>query len=148
MPVLREVIEVTAPIEGAFAYVADFSDAEDWDPGVISSTQVGEPTPPRVGTAYDVVVSFRGKQQTMRYVIAELDPPRRVVLRGTGKTVEAVDTVSFEALPSGTRITYEADLRLTGVAKLATPFLGRAFGEMAAKALAGLKRRLDAHTVA
>ena len=80
----------------------------------------------------------------MTYVTTEYRRPHRVVLRGEGPRVKAVDTIEFAAVPGGTRITYEADLRLTGLAILAAPFLGGAFNQMGKAALAGMKAWLGA----
>lgn len=43
----------------------------------------------------------------------------------------------------GTHLTYVADLRLTGLAKLAEPFLGGAFDAMGKRAVAGLEAWLS-----
>jgi len=146
MALLREVIEVPTPLPQAFDYVADFSNAQEWDPGVVSSRQAGEPTTPRIGAAYDLVVSFRGNQRSMRYVITELDRPSRIVLKGEGTKVDALDTIELQEHDGGTRVIYEADLRLKGVARVATPFLEGAFDEMGKRALAGMRNRLVALT--
>ncbi|MEX2274472.1 MAG: SRPBCC family protein [Actinomycetota bacterium] len=144
MALLREVIEVPTLLPEAFDYVADFSNAEDWDPGVVSSRQAGEPTAPRIGAAYDLVVRFRGNEQPMRYVITQLERPSRIVLKGEGTKVDAVDTIELQEYEGGTRVIYEADLHLKGVARVATPFLGSALDEMGKRALAGMRSRLAA----
>jgi hypothetical protein len=52
----------------------------------------------------------------------------------------ASDTIEFARLEGGgTRITYVADLRLTGLAKVVEPLLGPSFDEMGRRALAGMK---------
>ncbi len=142
MPVLREVIEVAAPLEKAFAYVSDFASAAEWDPGVNTATQVGD-GPVAVGTRYELEVDFRGRSLPMTCEVTALDPPRRVVLKGEGATVRAVDEITFEAIDSGTRIHYTADLKLKGLLRLAEPLLGGAFDKLAKKAMAGLKAALD-----
>ena len=146
MAVLREVIEVSGPAADAFDAVADFSSSERWDPGVVRAERVrdGSGDPSGVGAEYLVRVRFRGSEQDMTYVTTEYWRPHRVVLRGDGPRVKAVDTIEFAAVPGGTRITYEADLRLTGLATLAAPFLGGAFNQMGKAALAGMKAWLGA----
>ena len=141
MPVLREVIEVANEPEGAFDAVADFSSAEGWDPGVVSArrTKDGAPVPVGVGAEYDLTVTFRGQTSRMRYTTIRYERPRVVVLQGVGPNIKAVDTIAFEPTDAGTRIRYEADLRLTGVASLAGPFLSRSFDEMGRRALDGMR---------
>jgi hypothetical protein len=144
--VLREVIEVSGPAADAFDAVADFSSSERWDPGVVRAERVrdGSGDPSGVGAKYLVRVRFRGSEQDMTYVTTEYWRPHRVVLRGEGPRVKAVDTIEFAPVPGGTRITYEADLRLTGLATLAAPFLGGAFSRMGKAAIAGMKDWLGA----
>jgi carbon monoxide dehydrogenase subunit G len=138
----REVIEVPSPPERAFAYVADFTTAAAWDPGIVSSTRTGGDG--GVGTTYDVQALFRDKTLPFSYVVSELDPGRRIVLHGEGEKATSDDVISFEpALGGGTRITYEADLRLKGMLRVAEPFLGGTIRTMGEKALAGLREALS-----
>ena len=142
MTVLHEEIEIAQPPEVAFDAVADFSSAQGWDPGVVSAERVeeGRGDPSGVGARYRLVVSFRGSRSEMTYVTTEYDRPTRVVLEGDGPRLTARDTIGFEPTAAGgTRIRYEADLRLKGVAKLAEPALKGAFSEMGRKALAGMR---------
>ncbi len=37
---LHERIKTTLPIEAAFDYVADFANAQEWDPGVASARRI------------------------------------------------------------------------------------------------------------
>lgn len=146
MPVLRESIEVDHPIEAAFDAVADFANAEEWDPGVERSRLVGEGAEDAVGVgaAYDVRVTFRGSASDMRYRTTAYDRPRRVVLEGHGPRVRAIDTIEFEPLGDArTKIRYTADLRLTGLAVLASPLLRSTFDRLGKDALAGMEAWLS-----
>ncbi|MGZ4149277.1 MAG: SRPBCC family protein [Actinomycetota bacterium] len=142
MTVLRETIQIAQPPDEAFDAVADFSSSAGWDPGVMSAERIqeGRGDPSGVGARYRLEVSFRGSRSEMSYVTTEYERPTRVVLEGEGPRLTARDTIGFEATADGgTRILYEADLRLKGVAKLAAPALKGAFGEMGRKALAGMQ---------
>jgi carbon monoxide dehydrogenase subunit G len=142
MPVLRESIEVSQPPREAFDAVADFSSSARWDPGVVSAERVrdGRDSPVGVGAEYRVTVTFRGRESQMTYRTTRYDPPSAVVLEGTGPRIAAVDTIRFEPLDSGgTRIDYVADLRLTGVARIAEPFMRGSFDAMGSRALAGMR---------
>jgi len=146
MTVLREIIEVALPTDEAFEAVADFSSSEQWDPGVAKARRVkpGADAPSGVGAEYALTVTFRGKESEMIYRTTAYEPGRRVVLEGVGDKITAIDTIEFEpTASSSTRITYTADLRLIGAAKIAAPFLGGAFNEMGHKALAGMQAWLE-----
>lgn len=142
MTVLREQIDTTLPLERAFSFIADFANAERWDPGVATSERINT-GPLGVGARYQLGVRLSGKVAPMMYEITAYEPLRRVVLTGTGSGVAAVDDIRFEATEHGTRIDYVADIRLTGVMRLAAPFAGGAFAKIARGAREGMQRTLD-----
>ena len=145
MVVLREELEVDEPVEGAFAFVGDFANSAIWDPGVAESRNVtGGPL--GVGTRYDLTVVFGKRSLPMTYEVTVFDPPHRVVLRGTGSTVNAVDDIRFEPTPRGTKIRYTADLRLKGLMRVAEPLMRGRFQETGSQAIAGIKRAFEARS--
>ena len=137
----REQIEVPRPLPEAFAYVAEFSNAERWDPGIAESRKVGDASV-GTGTRFDVVALFRGKRIPFRYEVTAFEENRRLVLEGEGDNALSTDEIAFEASGDGTRITYEADLRMKGLYRVAEPFLRGTMAEMGRKALAGLQAEL------
>ena len=142
MSVLREIVDVSQEPEVVFDEVADFSNSAQWDPGVVAAKRVsdGESAPNGVGAVYRLTVTFRGRASEMTYRTVVYRRPDRVVLEGVGPRITATDTIEFARVDGGgTRITYVADLRLTGLAKVAEPFLARSFDEMGTRALAGMK---------
>jgi carbon monoxide dehydrogenase subunit G len=145
MTVLRKEIEVPLEPERAFDRIADFSTSAEWDPGVVSARRIreGTPAPSGVGAEYRLTVTFRGRESDMTYRTTEFRRPSRIVLEGEGPRIAATDTIGFEPSGSGTRISYVADLRLTGLAKIAEPFLGSAFEEMGDRALSGMRSWLS-----
>ena len=142
MAILREQINTALPLDRAFAFIADFANAAQWDPGVATSERSGT-GPVGVGARYRLGVRLRGKVSPMDYVITGFEPSRRVVVTGTGSGVEAVDDIRFEATETGTRIDYMADIRLKGLMRLAAPFAGGAFAKVARDARDGMQRTLD-----
>ena len=143
MTTLRETIQTPLAIEAAFAYVADFANSQEWDPGVASSDRV-DGGPVAVGARYRLQVTFNGRTLPMTYTVTEYDPPTHVILHGSGSRIEAIDRIDFASAPDGgTRLTYQADLRLGGILRLAEPFLGRAFDGIGKRAVAGMQRELD-----
>jgi carbon monoxide dehydrogenase subunit G len=142
MPRLHEVIETPLSPDVAFPFVADFANSSRWDPGVASSERLDQ-GPLGVGARYRLGVRMGGRVSPMEYTISVYEPGRRVVLTGIGSSVSAVDEVRFEPSGTGTHIDYTADIRLGGLLRLAQPFLGGAFRQIASKALAGMQRTLD-----
>ena len=119
---LRETIEVARPIDEVFAYVSNFGNAAQWDPGVAESRKAGA-GPIGVGTAFKLRVRFGPRSIPMEYAIREFDRPRRVLLEGKSDSVHALDDIGFVATPRGTRITYTADISLLGAFGIVEPLL-------------------------
>lgn len=124
-----------------FEYLADFSNAKEWDPSVKSAERLdtGEI---KVGSTFRLAVEFMGRTSELVYAITELEPPRLVTFSGENSAVTSLDTITFEPAADGTSVTYDADLQLKGPLKLADPLLAVAFKRIAENALAGLRRRL------
>lgn len=142
MAVLRERIEASLGIEEAFAFVADFANAERWDPGVAESVRLDD-GPPGVGARYRLGVRMGRRVAPMEYEITRFEAPNRVVLEGHGSGVRAVDDIRFIQTTTGTRIEYVADIRLQGLLRLLAPLAGGAFRRIAENARNGMQRTLD-----
>jgi carbon monoxide dehydrogenase subunit G len=138
---LTETAATTLPRETAFEYIGDFANVDQWDPGVVSATKSGSGEA-AVGASYDLVLSFGGQQLEMRYTITELVPGHRVALEGTGSRVRAFDVIEFNEYDDGTRITYTADIGLTGVARLFEPFMKGRLAKVGEDAGNGMRRWL------
>jgi carbon monoxide dehydrogenase subunit G len=147
MPILREQVTTALPIDDTFAFLADFANAQDWDPGVAASERIDD-GPVRVGSRFRLQVRMGRGVAPMEYRISRLEAPHRVVLEGTGNGVVATDDITFEPADGGTRIHYTADIRLTGLRRLLTPLAGGAFRAIAANARAGMDRALRARAAA
>ena len=140
---LSETIDTTLPIEAAFAYLADFANSQEWDPGVATAERIGI-EPVGVGSKYQLGVRVGNRVRPMEYTVSTFDPPRRVVLVGSGSGVSAVDTIEFARTTTGTRVDYTADINLLGVMRLVQPFIGGTFAKIARDAAGGIRHQLDA----
>lgn len=140
MDIVRTVT-VDQPIERVFDYLSDFTTTNEWDPGTVRTTrQVGQGG---VGTRYHNVSRFMGRDTELTYVVEELSPVKRFRLRGENQTVVAHDTMTFAATRAGgTTVTYRAEFRLKGLARLAAPFLAPAFKRLGDEAEVGLREAL------
>lgn len=138
----RREIEVEAEVDATFAYLSDFANAEEWDPGIVEAKQL-TPAPTAVGGRFEVVALFRGKRQRFEYVVTDFEEGRRVALRGEGEKALSDDVITVAAGEHGTRVVYEADLRLKGIYRVAEPFLGSTVERMGDAALDGLAARLS-----
>jgi len=123
----------------AFAWMADLRHLADWDPSIESSAQV-EGDGPGPGAEYDVSVQAAGGVRTMRYRVEEFEPAeRRLLAVSETPVLTSYDRISVEAVgEGGVAVTYDADLVMTGPAKLADPVVALGFRKMGDEAAAGL----------
>lgn len=136
---IRLTREVTGPrpAEEVFAYLSDFSTTTEWDPGSVRTTRLDGDG--GVGTRYHNVSRFNGRETELVYEVIERSPGM-IRLRGSNATVTAVDTITVDTVAAGTRVIYDAQFTFRGVARLAEPFLRRAFQRLADEAEEGLRR--------
>ncbi len=136
-------IDTRCSPQDVFAYMADVRHFAQWDPGVRRAALViGERPGP--GTAYDVEVHAGPGTMTLRYEVVEWDPPRRLVLRAETGTLRSIDEIRVDPSDIGATVTYDADLTLRGVARLANPLLALAFRRIGDRAARGLRNALEA----
>ena len=143
MPRLHETITTRLPLDETFAFIADFANSAQWDPGTATSERADDRAP-GPGATYRLGVRIGSQVAPMEYRITGWEPPTRVVLRGQGSGVDATDDIRFAATPDGTTVDYTADIRLTGWKRLLEPFAGGAFKRLAANAAAGMREALEA----
>ena len=140
MPHVVVRIPTTRPAAEVLDYMADFSHAPEWDPSVISATRL-DAGPLRVTSSFDLVVRSAGRSLPLRYQVTALDE-ERVTLTARTPTLESIDTLSVAPSAEGTVFTYDARLTLIGIWRVFNPFLAVMFRSLAAKAEAGIRRRL------
>ena len=133
-------IETALPVPAAFDYMAHLVHFEEWDPGVKGVTQVvGDRPGP--GAAYDVTVGGVGGDMTLRYVIVEFEPQRRVVARAETARIASLDIIGVAPAPGGALVTYEANLSFRGVLRFANPLMGPVISRIVRRAERGLRQR-------
>jgi len=135
-------IESTLPPDEAFAYMADFSNARVWDPGVSRAERV-EAGPIGPGSKFDLVARFSGRDVQLRYEIVAYDPPRRVVLEAWRPGFVSRDTITVAAAEHGCVVRYDARLEFSGVRRLFDPLAQRMLDRVGAEAERGMKEALN-----
>jgi hypothetical protein len=138
----RTTLDATASPEAAFDYLAEFSNAKHWDPGVVDGENL-DPGPVGPGSRFRLVARFLGRDVPLEYRVAELDRPRRVVLEAEDGAVRSVDEIRVAKVDGTTRVTYEADLRLRGpFGRVLDPLLALVFRRIGDRAAGGLRQAL------
>jgi len=126
----------------AFAYTADFSNIEHWDPGVVRSEKLGD-EPVGAGSRFDLEIRFGRGTVPMTYVITVFEPDERVVLVGDGEKLTALDEIRFSRHDNMTVIDYTADLTFHNYFRHLVRFMGPTLRKVGTRALDGLAARLD-----
>lgn len=125
-----------------FHYTADFSNIQNWDPGVVRSKKLTD-GPVGLGTEFDVEVKFGAGTTPMVYEITEYEPDSRVVLVGRGDKLEAVDEIRFDTQDNLTVIDYTADLTFHNYFRFLGPLISPAVEKVGSRALDGLVEALQ-----
>lgn len=132
MVTTERTFRVNVPVERARAYLRDFANAIDWDPGTVSCTQQGD-GPIGVGTKWDNVSEVFGRKTDLTYELTR-DDPSRIVFKGTNKTATSIDDITLTGVGEGALdLRYVSDVTFNGIAKVASPFLKIAFAKIAAQ---------------
>ena len=129
-------IDSTLSAEEAYAYMADFSNALEWDPSVTEATRSGD-------GAFDLVAKFGGRGVPLRYEVVSSDPPRSIVLEARKPSFTSRDTITVVSAPAGSTVHYDARLEFKGAGRILDPLMQLVFNRTGAKAAAGMRAALN-----
>lgn len=139
-------IQTPMSVEDAFAYMSDVRNFEQWDPGVVSVTQVaGDGVGP--DAAYDVLTSNGGRESLFRYRVTAYDSPVGYTIVGRKTPFTSTDVISVEQHNGGALVTYAADLDMPFPLSLADRWLQGVFDRIGDAAAAGLAEALGGEWV-
>jgi hypothetical protein len=138
---ITRTVKTTKSLQDVFAYMSDFTSTNDWDPATVKTTLISGDG--GVGSRYKNITEFNGRQTELEYVVTDFVDNKVVKLRGENKTLVAVDTMLFSEQDGTVYVTYDANFTFKGFAKLAEPFLKKAFKKLGDDAEVGLKKALS-----
>ena len=147
MAIYEATIPSAWPADDTFRYLARFSNAQEWDPGVLSGEAL-DPGPVRAGSRFRLVVPFAGRRLPLTYQVTEFsERDRRVVLDAASTLLRARDVITVRPAPLHGRpadghpaaVSYQAEVTLRGPLRLLDPVLSRGFGKVGDHAANGLR---------
>ena len=146
MASFRTTLTSDAPVATAFERLADFASVAEWDPGIVEA-HLTHGDAGQVGARYSVISQFGPRRIPLEYVIVTRedpggDRPGRVVLVADGGSFTSHDTITVVTGPQGTEVSYDAQLRLRGVARIMDLPLHLAFQLIGRQAESGLREEL------
>ena len=119
---VERTFTVPRPVGAVFAYLADFTHTEEWDPGTVSTTRTGGDG--GLGTTYANTSQFLGRQVELTYENTSFEPERELKFRGTNASSTATDWLRLRAVSdNATEIHYRADFEFHGVLRLLAPLV-------------------------
>jgi carbon monoxide dehydrogenase subunit G len=131
----------TTPPDRVYAFLADFENAEEWDPGTLECRRLDGDG--GVGTRYRNVSSFLGRKTTLEYVTTELEPTTFVHFTGQNEQFTGHDRLRLEASGAGTRVSYDAEFAFHGASMVAVPVVAAYLPFLANKTVRRLCDCLD-----
>ncbi len=143
MATYKTTIKSPMSVDEVFNFLADFSNAPEWDANTKSS-DLTEGSPYEVGAKYKVVTGFAGRDLTLTYETIEIERPNRVVLKSGTGLADIEDVMTFEADGEGSVVSYQASILTSGLAKVLDPVFGLIFNKVGDRAAESLKDALKA----
>lgn len=121
MPIVQRTFAVNPPPSAVLDYLKDFSNAEAWDPGTTTCTR-SDQGPVAVGSTWHNVSKVAGRTTELTYRLARMTP-HELVFVGENNSATSTDTITVRPDAAGSQVTYHADIRMHGLAKLASPLV-------------------------
>jgi len=138
---LRRSVETNATPEAVFAYLSDFTNSSEWDPGTVRTVLVSGDG--GVGTTYLNTSKFMGRQTELTYEVVTHQPHSVFALRGENSSVIVQDTMEIEPIGFAARVTYTADFQFKGLGRFIAPLLSPTLKKLGDEAEAGLRKALS-----
>ncbi|MFE2537036.1 SRPBCC family protein [Streptomyces sp. NPDC059371] len=132
------------PLPDVVAYLADFSHAQEWDPGTVSCRPVKAGDPVAKGAEWLNVSMFRGRRTELRYQLVRREE-QRLIFVGRNRTATSTDDIAFREKDGATLLTYRARIDFHGLARLASPFLRREFERLGDEVAHRMPQAVDRH---
>lgn len=120
---IERTFTVRVPVEKAFAYLSDFENTNEWDPGTVETKRISGDG--GIGTIYANKSEFMGREVELTYETVGYLPGEFFSARGRNKTATATDSMMFDGNGDGTEIQYRAEFEFHGILKHIAPFIVR-----------------------
>ena len=132
------------PLPDVVAYLADFSHAQEWDPGTVSCRPARAGAPVTKGAEWLNVSMFRGRRTELRYRLVRLED-LRLTFVGRNRTATSTDDLTFREENGATLLAYRARIDFHGLARLASPFLHGEFERLGDEVVQRMPQAVDSY---
>jgi len=139
---VRGSIDIDRPIDEVFDVVADQTNEPLYNPAMTASHRLDD-GPIGVGTRFRATVLTRGKPQEVEIEITGFERPGEMASRSVMGRSTVTGRLRFDPIASGTRLNWDWDVRVGGVAQVLGPLVG-VIGRRQERAIwGGLKHFLE-----
>lgn len=135
-------VTIAAPVEEVFDLVADERNEPAYNPRIARAAKL-TPGPVGPGTRFVAEPKGMGARGQMVLEVLEHDRPRRLHHLVRSSYLRADGTLGFEAVPGGTRLSWDWDMRLLGPLRLLAPVLAAIGPRWERRNWVGLKEYLE-----
>ena len=142
MSTVSRTFTVKPPPAVVVPYLADFTHAEQWDPGTVSCVREDQ-GPVRVGSSWHNTSKLFGITTELTYTLEQLTDSR-IVLVGRNKTATSTERIDITPSADGSRVAYANELHFNGAAKLVTPLAKLLFEKLGNDTERQITETLDA----
>ena len=115
-------VESRSSAPETFGYLATFSNAAEWDAGVLAGQQL-DPGPAGAGSRFRLVVPFLGLRMSLTYEVIRCVPGHGVLLAATSGVLRSTDRIVVTGAEDRSMVSYEAEVRLRGPLQVLDPVL-------------------------
>ena len=143
MTLVNVSIVVERPFADVFAYLSNFENNPLWQGGM-KSAKITSPEPFGVGSTYDQVATFLGREIITSFKVIAYEPNRMVKATSTASSFPITFMRAVEPIEAGTtRVTAVIEGDASGFYKLFTPLMDWMVKRSIEKDYANLKRILE-----
>ncbi|UJA21404.1 polyketide cyclase [Thermoleophilia bacterium SCSIO 60948] len=141
MPSVSRTFDVSVPPNVVVPYLADFANAEEWDPGTERCVPNQE-GPPEIGSSWKNTSKIAGITTELTYTLEDKRDDL-VVLVGRNKTATSTETIEVKPNGGGSRVAYTNAIEFNGASKLASPLAKVVFEKVASDTEKQLSESLE-----
>jgi uncharacterized protein YndB with AHSA1/START domain len=139
---IRGEVLIRRPVEEVFDFVADERNEPRYNPHMIRAERISA-GPIGVGTRFHTELKTTGRTISMVVELTGFERPRRLASVTRSSMMATEGELTFESVPTGTRMRWSWDVRPSGAMRLMTPVVG-AIGRRQERGIwSALKRLLE-----
>ena len=140
---LEATILINRPAEDIFTFLNNPDNHPKFVPGMLEFNKTSPGPLGQVGATVQGVRRFLGRKMELPYEITEYQRGTRLGMKGAMGPITFKDGYVLESMGPSTRVKFWLELTLTGVMKLARPFIAVIGRTHANETLTNLKKALE-----